>query len=118
MIKTYTLMFTLVLVVSCSSTQKAWFTFKPAEYAYVMTDGIDPEPLLKENKVNYFCEKLAYSSHNLNKACSVEKTLAQKTNEFTRSLADTPESMAKDIFVIGKVSIQAIAVLLQGCTSF
>lgn len=118
MIKLYTLILTLTLVASCSSTQKAWSTFKPAEYAYIITDGKDPEPLLKENNIKYFCEEVTYSSDNLNKACFVEKSLAQKTNEFTRSLTKTPKAMAKDIFVIGKVTIQAIAVLLQGGTSF
>ena len=118
MIKIYSLIFALVLVASCSSTQKVWSTFKPSEYVYVMTDGKDPEPILKENNIDYYCEKVAYTSDKLNKACYVEKTLAQKTNEFTRSLTNTPKAMAKDILVIGKVTIQAIAVVLQGSTSF
>ena len=117
-IKIYSLVLALAFAASCSSTQKAWSTFKPAEYAYVMTDGKDPEPILKENNIDYYCEKVAYTSDKLNKACYVEKTLAQKSSEFTHSLANTPKAMAKDILVIGKVTIQAIAVVLQGGTSF
>lgn len=106
----------LFCAVSCSSTQEAWSNYKPSEYVYVVTDGKDPEPLLKEKGVNYYCEEAVYTSDKLNKACYVEKTLAQKTDEFTRSLADTPVAMAKDIIVIGKVTLTAIAVLFRGGT--
>ena len=113
------LTFILVLLISsCSSTQKAWSKFEPMEYAYVITNGKDPEPLLKENNVKYYCEAVAYTSDKLNKACYVEKTFAQKTNEFSRSLEKTPVAVLKDIIIIGKVSIQAIAVIFHGGKTF
>jgi len=103
-------------VVSCTSTQEAWSGFKPSEYVYVVTNGKDPEPLLKEQGVKYYCEEGVITSDKLNKACYVEKSLAQKTDEFTSSLADTPLALAKDIIVIGKVTLTAIAVLFRGGT--
>ncbi|GGF81319.1 hypothetical protein [Alteromonas lipolytica] len=98
----------LFLLASCTSTQEAWSNYKPSEYVYVVTEGVDPEPVLKESGVNYYCEEAEYTSDGLNKACYVEKSLAQKTDEFKRSLADTPVAMAKDFIVIGKVTLEAL----------
>lgn len=84
------------------------------EYAYVETNGEDPEPLLIKGGARYYCENVMLTSDGLNKACYVEKTFAQKTGEFKRSLLKTPEALARDLIVIGKVTVQAIAVLVNG----
>lgn len=103
---------------SCASTQKAWSQFKPTEFAYIHTNGIDPEPMLINKKVKYYCNKVSYSSDNTNKACYVEKTLAQKTNEFAFALENTPKALAKDIIVVGSVTLQALALFLGGNVNY
>lgn len=97
---------------SCTSTEKVWSKYKPDEYAYVVSNGIDPEPELKKADVKYYCKKVIQSSSGLDKACYVEKSLAQKTNEFNKFLMKTPEALAKDIIVVGKVTLVALASIL------
>lgn len=106
------LIFIALAITSCTSTEKVWSKYKPAEYAYVFSDGIDPEPELKKADVKYYCKKVIYSSSGLDKACYVEKSLAQKTNEFNETLMKTPEALAKDIVVVGKVTLVALASIL------
>ena len=97
---------------SCASTSEVWSKYKPGEYAYVVSDGVDPEPQLKKADVKYYCKKVIQSSSGLDKACYVEKSLAQKTNEFNKTLMKTPEALAKDIIVVGKVTLVALASIL------
>ena len=97
---------------SCSSTGEVWSKYKPSEYAYVVSNGIDPEPELKNADVKYYCEKVIQSSSGLDKACYVKKSLAQKTNEFSAALIDTPKALAKDIIVVGRVTLVALASIL------
>lgn len=76
-VKAVITVFALSGVVSCTSTQEALSGFKP--YVYVVTNGKDPEPLLKELGEKYYCEDGVITSDKLNKACCVEKSLAHKT---------------------------------------
>jgi len=99
-------------LLSCSSTEKVWSKYKPDEYAYIVSDGVDPEPELIKAGVKYYCKKVIYSSSGLDKACYAEKSLAQKTNEFNETLMKTPEALAKDIVVVGKVTLIALATIL------
>jgi len=112
MIKLGIFLITLLFLVSCTSTEKVWSKYKPDEYAYVVSNGVDPEPELKKADVKYYCKKVIQSSSGLDKACYVEKSLAQKTNEFNKTLMKTPEALAKDIIVVGKVTLTALAILL------
>ena len=105
-------MLVALVLSSCTSTEKVWSKYKPDEYAYVVSNGIDPEPELKKADVKYYCEKVIQSSSGLDKACYVEKSLAQKTNEFNKVLMKTPEALAKDIIVVGKVTLVALASIL------
>lgn len=110
--KIIVLIFIALAVTSCTSTGKVWSKYKPAEYAYVVSDGIDPEPELKKADVKYYCKKVINSSSGLDKACYVEKSLAQKTNEFNEALMKTPAALAKDILVVGKVTLIALSTIL------
>ena len=106
------LIISAILLTSCASTEKVWSKYKPDEYAYVVSNGVDPEPELKKSNVKYYCKKVIQSSSGLDKACYVEKSLAQKTNEFNKTLMKTPEALAKDIIVVGKVTLTALAMIL------
>jgi len=98
----------ILSITSCASTQKAWSKFEPSEYAYVESNGSDPEPMLIKNELHYYCTEVKYSSDNLNKACYVEKSLAQQSKEFSTALLKTPEALVKDMVVVGKITIQAL----------
>ena len=106
------LIISVFVLVSCTSTEKVWSKYKPDEYAYVVSNGVDPEPELKKADVKYYCKKVIQSSSGLDKACYVEKSLAQKTNEFNKTLMKTPVALAKDILVVGKVTLTALATML------
>ncbi len=110
--KSFILILITLASTSCTSTEKVWSKYKPAEYAYVVSDGIDPEPELKKADVKYYCKEVIYSSSGLDKACYVEKSLAKKTNEFNETLMKTPAALAKDIVVVGKVTLVALASIL------
>lgn len=105
--KIFLLIVSISLIISCASTKKAWSKFKPNEYAYVHTNGIDPEPRLIKHNINYFCKKVSYSSDNLTKACYVEKSLSKKIHEFNNALLKTPKALLIDSR-FGEVSIIAL----------
>jgi len=104
--------FTVLILLGCESTGKVWSEYKPDEYAYVVSDGVDPEPQLKKAGVAYYCKKLMQSSSGLDKACYIEKTLAQKTSDFSDAVIKTPKALAQDIIVVGKVTLTALAAVL------
>ncbi len=98
------------LLTSCTNTQEAWNKHDPNEYLKVQGPASIEEDI-KARGVDYFCQSIAYSSEGHEKTCYVERSSAEKVEEWNIRLAKTSFAVVKDatqiVIVVGYLALQA-----------